>query len=119
MKAKYIKNRESKIELLDGEHKITIDFNTYDLLQEMYGDISIALSKFNGGVKITDLKKFVCCGINSCIENEDEHYTPYQIGKLIDADKIVEYIDVIYSLMNKSMPETKEIDEDEEIDEKK
>ena len=116
MKAKDIKNKESKIELLDGVHNITIDFNTYDLLEEMYTDINIALSKFNGVVKINDIKKFLCCGINSCIENEDEHYTPFQIGKLIDEDKIAEYVNTLYLLIDKSSPEPKEENEDEDED---
>ena len=117
MKARDIKNKESKIELLDGVHKITIDFNTYDLLEEVYGDINIALSKFNGVVKINDIKKFLCCGINSCIENEDEHYTPYRIGKLIDEEKITEYVNTLYLLIDKSSPEPKAKDEDDEEEE--
>ena len=83
----------------------------------MYGDINIALSKFNGVVKINDIKKFLCCGINSCIENEDEHYTPYRIGKLIDEEKITEYVNTLYLLIDKSSPEPKAKDEDDEEEE--
>lgn len=114
MKGKDLKNKEKSIELLDGKHKITIDFNAFEQLEEIYGDMPTAFSKFSGAVKVADIKKFLCASINSCIENEDEHYTPFKIGKLLDLSKIDEYVTILMELLDNAMPSPKVKDEDEE-----
>lgn len=114
MKARDIKNKESKIELLDGLHNITIDFNAFEELENEYGSISDAFSKFTGVIKIIDIKKFLCAGINACIENEDEHYTPFAIGKLLNVKKVDAYVTTLMELLDKALPEDEPIDEDDE-----
>lgn len=115
MKGKELKNSEKTIELLDGKHNITIDFNAFQALEEIYEDMSIAFSKFNGKVKIVDIKNFLCSGINACIENPKEHYTPFQIGKLLNLSKLEIYISVLMELLNNAMPVAKEVNiEDQE-----
>ncbi|HEY8804311.1 MAG TPA: hypothetical protein VIM42_04250 [Clostridium sp.] len=116
MKASDIKNTGKLIELLDGNHKINMDFNAFESLEETYGDIGTAFSKFNGKIKTGDLKKFICAGLNSMIENEEDHFTPFKVGKLINALKIDEYMLLITELLHASLPEPKEKDEDEEVE---
>jgi hypothetical protein len=113
MKGKEFKNNEKIIELLDGNHKIAIDFNAFESLEEIYGDMNTAFNKFSGKIKVTDIKNFLCAGINAAIEDETKHYTPYQIGKLIDMEKLQDYVTILAELLRKAMPNAKEIDEEE------
>lgn len=114
MKGKELKNNDKKIELLDGTHKITVDFNTFEKLEEIYGDMQTAFSKFNANVKFTDIKNFLCAGINSA---EDSGYTPHQIGKLLEVSKLTDYVTVLGELLTNAMPQAKETDEDTEENE--
>ena len=75
MKARELQNNEKVIELLDGKHKIAIDFNAYAALEEIYGDMPTVFAKFTGSVKIADIKNFLCAGINACIEDSSKHYS--------------------------------------------
>lgn len=110
MKGKELKNTGKLIELLDGNHKITIDFNAFEALEDIYGDMQTAFSKFKGNIKTTDIKKFLCAGINACIENEEDHYTAFQIGKLLDITKLGTYATVLTELLTNAMPQAKETD---------
>jgi len=115
MKASELKNTGKIIELLDGNHKITIDFNAYGGLEEIYGDMQTAFSKFTGKVNSKDVKNFISVGINACIEDENEHFTPFQVGKLLDIRKTQIYVDLLLKLLNESMPAPKK-DEDEDVE---
>lgn len=115
MKAREMKYNEKTIELLDGKHKIAIDFNAFEELGNIYGDMQNAFSKFTGGqIKFNDIKNFLCAGINSCIEDTEDKYTPFEIGKLLDLSKIEKYMDVLMELMNNAMPTLKKVDEDKD-----
>ena len=113
MKAKDIKNKKSYINLKDGKHEITFDFNTLEELENIYGSMEIAMSSFIGSIKVKDIKNFICAGMNACIENEEEHSTPFQVAKLLDIEQIENYIDILTGLFNESMPENEIKDEDE------
>ena len=117
MKGKDLKNNKMKIDLRDGKHEIAIDFNACESLEEIYGDMGTAFDKFKGEVKFTDVKKFICAGINACIEDEEKHYTHFQIGKLLKVNKMTEYVDILLKAMNQALPIPKEADADEEEDE--
>jgi hypothetical protein len=104
MKGKELKGNEKTIELLDGNHKIAIDFNAFEALEDIYGDMQTAFNKFTGKVKFTDIKNFLCAGVNACIENENAHYTPHKIGKLLDISKLAEYVEVLTDLLSNAMP---------------
>jgi len=121
MKGKDFRPNEKTIELLDGKHKIAMDFGAYEQLEEIYGDMTTAFDKFTAQkedgtpspVKFKDIKNFLTAGINSCIEDPDEHLTPFAVGRLIDITKIATYATVLMSLVTNSMPEI-EVDEDNE-----
>ena len=113
MKGKELKNRGTEIELLDGKHKMTIDFNAFEELENIYGDIYTAFEKFSGSVKVADIKKFLCASINACIEDENEHYSPFQIGKLLNLSKLNAYVTTLRQLLDNAMPSTTVKDEDE------
>jgi len=117
MKGKEFKNTGKIIELLDGNHKITIDFNALESLEEIYGDMVTAFNKFTSEVKLTDIKKFLCAGINACIENPEKHYTPFQLGKLVDMTKLGTYVTILKELLDNAMPKATEVDETEQADE--
>ena len=113
MKAKDIKNKKSYINLKDGKHEITFDFNTLEELENIYGSMEIAMSSFVGSIKVKDVKKFMCAGMNACIENEEDHSTPFKVGKLLDENEFDNYIEMLTGLFNDSMPENEIKDEDE------
>ena len=118
MKGKEIKNTGKLIKLLDGNHKITIDFNAFEALESLYGDIQTAFNKFTGEIKPADIKKFLCAGMNACIEDEEDHYTPFQVGKLLDINQLATYAKVLTELLTNAMPDAKEVDEEENEEEK-
>jgi len=113
--------------LLDGKHKIAMDFNAFEQLEVIYGDMQTAFEKFSPkkdkgtenaedanppSTKFADVKNFLCAGINACIEDPDEHFTPYEIGKRLNIRKMTEYVSTLMPLLNGSMPDKKETDED-------
>jgi len=108
MKGKEIKNTGKLVELKDGNHKLTIDYNAYSELEEIYGDIQTALGHFSGSVKSKDTRNYLTAAINACIEKEEDHYTPFQIGKLLDPLKNQYYVDIISQLLVAASPETEE-----------
>lgn len=110
MRGKELKNNEKTIELLDGNHKIAIDFNAFESLEEIYGDMQTAFNKFTGKVKFIDIKKFLCAGINACIEDEEQHYTPFKIGKLLIINKLENYVTTLTELLTNAMPNVEETD---------
>jgi len=115
MKGKEFKNNETVIELKDGKHKIAVDFNTFESLEEIYGSMQAAFEQFNSdSTKFKDIKKFLAAGLNSCIEDETQHVTPYELGKLLIFSKMSEYTTILVDLMNRALIET---DIDEDIDE--
>lgn len=114
MKAKDIKNKKSYINLLDGKHEITIDFNALEELESMYGGIDVALASFTTGSRMNTVKKFLCASINACIEDIDEHFTPFQIGKLLKIQESESYMDILTGLINKAMPEDEPNEDNEE-----
>lgn len=119
MKGKELKNNETTIELLDGKHKIALDFNTFNILEEMYGDVATAINKISGTVKSIDIKKFLFAAINSVIEDENKKYTLLEVGKLLEIGKVQLYVDCLYELLTKSMPAPKKINTDTEDEEVK
>jgi hypothetical protein len=119
MKGKELKNKEKSIELLDGNHNITIDFNAFEHLENTYGDMPTAFSKFSGTVKVADIKNFLCASVNACIEDYSKHYSPFEIGKLLDLSKIDEYVTVLSEMLDNAMPSSELKDEDEEEFEEK
>lgn len=115
MKGKELKNNIDTIELLDGKHKVAMDFNTFEALENIYGDMDTAMKKITGKMKFADIKILICASVNSCIENIEEHYTPYEIGKVLDISKLGDYVTTIMPLFQNSMPQTKsEANEEEE-----
>lgn len=120
MKARDMKYNEKSIELMDGRHKIAIDFNAFEALEEIYGDMQTAFSKFtNKNVRFSDVKNFITAGINACIEDTDKHYTPFEIGKLLYINKLGEYASIIMELLKNAMPQKNSTEsEDEKEDEK-
>jgi len=117
MKGKELKNIVRTLELKDGKHKVAVDYNTFELLEEMYGDVDVALSVFNGVISKTDIKKYICACINSLIENEEDRYTLFSIGKILDISKSQEYVAIMLGLLNEALPAPKsDIDkEDKDI----
>jgi len=105
MKAKDIKNKKSYIELLDGKHEITFDFNALEELETTYGSMDIAIQEFSGDIKIKAIKSFMCAGINACIEDEEKHLTPYQLGKLLSIQETPNYVDILTAVFDRAMPE--------------
>lgn len=117
MKGKELKNTGKLVELKDGNHKLTIDYNTLSDLEEIYGTVSAALDVFSGQVKSKVIKNYLTAAINSCIENEEDHYSSFEIGKLMDTRKNQYYVNVISKLLIEAMPEEKaaeEVEDDEE-----
>jgi len=113
MKGRDFKNNESSIDLKDGEHSIAIDFNTFELLEGIYGDMETVFSKFEGNsMKFADIKNFLTAGLNSCIENKNEHFSSYEVGKLLDITKMNSYATTLMQLINNAMPEA-EVSDDE------
>jgi len=120
MKGKDFRSNEKTIELLDGNHKIAMDFGTFEQLEEIYGDTGTAFAKLTpknaegerSPIKFTDIKKFLTAGINSCIEDPDDHLTPFQVGRLLNISKMPEYSSAILSLVNDSFPEKESNDDD-------
>lgn len=113
MKASEMKNTGKLVKLLDGNHKMTVDYNTFCQLEEFFGSMEAGFSKLNANITKTDIKKFLCAGINSCIEDEDEWFTPFQIGKLLDISKMDSYVKTLMELINLASPKTEETDEKE------
>lgn len=113
MKGKELKNTGKIIELLDGNHKLTIDYNAFESLEELYGTVQKAFDKFEGNVKFVDIKKFVCAAVNACIEDEEERYTPFTIGKLLDMRKRQDYVNLISKLLLQAMPAPKDDSDDD------
>ena len=131
MKGSDFKPNEKTITLLDGKHKIAIDFNAFAQLEEIYGDMQTAFNKFSpknddeedgqdkpSSVKFADIKNFLCAGINACIKDTEDHLTSFQIGKLLDISKLTEYVTVLMKLITTAMPNKKPKD-DEDKDEVK
>jgi|GEM_PF-6887940 len=125
MKGKDFRPNEKTIELLDGKHKIAMDFGAYEQLEEIYGDMNTAFDKFSAvkedgtpSLKFKDVKNFLCAGINACIEDPGEHLTPFELGRLIDVNKIATYANALMGLVGNSLPD-KEVDEDAEDDTEK
>ena len=116
MKAEDIKNKKSFINLTDGKHEITIDFNALEELESMYGGIDVARASFTTGSRLNTVKRFLCASINACIEDVNEHFSPFQVGKLLKIQESESYMDILTQLINKSMPaeEETEIEEYEE-----
>lgn len=113
MRAKDLKNNEKIIKLLDGEHKIAIDFNAFAALEEIYGDIRIVFKKFTGGFKFEDIKNFITAGINACIEDSAQHYTAFEVGKLLSLKRMKDYMTILTELMNDAMIEGEETEKAE------
>lgn len=119
MKGNELKNIGKTIELKDGKHKITIDFNAFESLEDIYGSMETAFKKFTGKVKIADIKNFICAGINAEIEDVEKHYTPFKIGKLLIISKLSNYVTILNELLTEAMPEAEsDIEEKESEDEK-
>ena len=119
MRARDFKPNEKTIELLDGKHKIAMDFNAFERLEDIYGDMKTAFDSFSAmdskGAdkkrKFATIKNFICAGINACIEDPDEHYTPFEIGKRLIISRMTEYVTALMPLLNSSMPDKKEEEE--------
>lgn len=118
-KAREMKENASFIELRDKKkYKISMDFNTFDALEEIYGDIGTAMEVFSSGSpKMKDVRNFLTAMINGCIEDTAEHLSSFEVGKLLDFNKVDVYVDSIMELLDNAMPE-KEEDEDNEENEK-
>ena len=90
----------------------------------MYGDMQTAFEKFSPkgidgdtkppSVKFADIKIFLCAGLNACIEDIEDHITPFEVGKILDISKMTEYVTVLMQLMTNAMPNKKDEGEDED-----
>lgn len=123
MKGSDFKPREKTIELLDGPHKIAMDFNAFEALEAIYGDMQTAFNAFSSkdaegklSAKFADVKNFLCAGINACIEDPADHFSPYDIGKRLVISRMTEYMNALMPLLNNSMPDVKKVDDEDELE---
>lgn len=109
MKGKDLKNKTYEIELKDGTHKVIFDMNAFCELEELYGDIKIALESFKTR-PISALRSFVYV----ILKNEGREVKLQEAGSLIDMSKIEPIVEVIGKAIEEAMPNTENIEVDEE-----
>lgn len=109
MKGSELKNKKIKIELKDGVHEVVFDMNALCELEEIYGDIQVAMNSFSQQ-PVKALRSFVY----AILKSEREDITIQEAGALIDMTKLDALMESFGTAIEEAMPGAKE--ETDEVD---
>lgn len=112
MKGIELKNKTFEITLLDGPHKVTFDMNTLCELEEIYGDINIAMESFKKK-PIKALRSFVF----AFLKVEDETISIAEAGARIPMAGMEQIVKQIAEALGDAMPSEENENEFKDIEE--
>lgn len=112
MKGMDLKNKTFEINLIDGPHKVTFDMNTLCELEDIYGDINLAMESFKSK-PIKALRSFVY----AFLKVEEFNISLAEAGARIPMAGMEQIVKQIAEALTDAMPSEETEPEAKEIDE--
>ena len=98
-----VKTKEVKINLGGGDRVLSIDFNCFAELEEIYGDVQTAMEELQKG-SIKAIRAFVY----SALSSDDETLTLKKVGKMLTMNCIEELSVALNEALGGALPKEDE-----------
>ncbi len=112
MKGKELKSEKVIIEAKGKEYELALDMNALCELEEIYGDIKLAINTFKDK-PIKTVRNF----IYAMLKSQDEKLTISKAGAMIDTKNFNQVVEAITKLIEEAFPTTDtEVDDIEDTE---